>query len=62
MEEQEIRNASIWFLKEYHANFSLYSNDSEATPPPIDPADAIRGPCWETMVGIVSTVHDIALH
>ncbi|XP_063065759.1 transmembrane channel-like protein 2-A [Engraulis encrasicolus] len=52
VEEQEIRNASIWFLKEYHANFSLYSNDSEATPPPIDPADAIRGPCWETMVGI----------
>ena len=48
-----IKNNSIWFLKEYHANFSLYNNDSEATAPPIPPADAIRGPCWETSVGVV---------
>ncbi|KAL2100377.1 hypothetical protein ACEWY4_004771 [Coilia grayii] len=52
LKEMEIRNTSKWFMKEYYANFSRYSNDSEATPPPIDPADAIRGPCWETDVGI----------
>ncbi|KAL2100376.1 hypothetical protein ACEWY4_004770 [Coilia grayii] len=59
MEEMEIRNASIWFIKEYYANFSRYSNDSEATPPPIDPADAIRGPCWETSEFVKLTVSDI---
>ncbi|XP_031433791.1 transmembrane channel-like protein 2-A [Clupea harengus] len=51
-DEMNIKNNSIWFLKEYHANFSLYNNDSEATAPPIPPADAIRGPCWETSVGV----------
>uniref|UniRef100_A0A3P8Y5Z9 Transmembrane channel-like protein n=1 Tax=Esox lucius TaxID=8010 RepID=A0A3P8Y5Z9_ESOLU len=51
-EEKSIRNASIWALKEYYANFTLHNNDSEATAPPIDPADVIRGPCWETAVGI----------
>uniref|UniRef100_A0A8D3DK23 Transmembrane channel-like protein n=1 Tax=Scophthalmus maximus TaxID=52904 RepID=A0A8D3DK23_SCOMX len=38
--------------KEYYANFTRLSNDSEATPPPMDPSDVIRGPCWETAVGI----------
>lgn len=40
-------------MKEYYANFSLHFNDTEATPPPMDPSDVIRGPCWETAVGIV---------
>lgn len=52
-EEQSIKNASIWAMKEYYANFSRMVNDSEATPPPMNPADVIRGPCWETAVGIV---------
>lgn len=52
-EEQAIKNASIWAIKEYYANYSLLINDTEATPPPMDPADVIRGPCWETAVGIV---------
>uniref|UniRef100_A0A3P8WDA7 Transmembrane channel-like protein n=1 Tax=Cynoglossus semilaevis TaxID=244447 RepID=A0A3P8WDA7_CYNSE len=51
-EEQSIQNASIWAIKEYYANFSRMINDSEVTPPPMDPADVIRGPCWETAVGI----------
>ncbi|XP_008287277.1 transmembrane channel-like protein 2-A [Stegastes partitus] len=51
-EEQAIKNASIWAMKEYYANFSRMTNDSEATPPPMNPADVIRGPCWETAVGI----------
>uniref|UniRef100_A0A8C5C114 Transmembrane channel-like protein n=1 Tax=Gadus morhua TaxID=8049 RepID=A0A8C5C114_GADMO len=38
--------------KEYYANFTLNSNDTEATPPPMHPSDIIRGPCWETGVGI----------
>lgn len=52
-EEQAIKNASIWAIKEYYANYSLQVNDTEATPPPMNPADVIRGPCWETAVGIV---------
>uniref|UniRef100_A0A3Q1GKV7 Transmembrane channel-like protein n=1 Tax=Acanthochromis polyacanthus TaxID=80966 RepID=A0A3Q1GKV7_9TELE len=51
-EEQAIKNASIYAMKEYYANYSRLMNDSEATPPPMDPADVIRGPCWETAVGI----------
>ncbi|TNM92535.1 hypothetical protein fugu_019547 [Takifugu bimaculatus] len=51
-EEQAIKNASIWAMKEYYANYSLLINNTEATPPPMDPADVIRGPCWETAVGI----------
>ncbi|XP_056147135.1 transmembrane channel-like protein 2-A [Lampris incognitus] len=51
-EEDSIKNASFWAMKEYYANFSLYTNDTEATPPPMDPSDVIRGPCWETAVGI----------
>ncbi|CAJ1070835.1 transmembrane channel-like protein 2-A isoform X1 [Xyrichtys novacula] len=52
LEEEGIKNASIWALKEYYANYSMMMNDSEATPPPMDPSDVIRGPCWETAVGI----------
>ncbi|XP_056443771.1 transmembrane channel-like protein 2-A [Gadus chalcogrammus] len=50
--EGSIRNASLWNMKEYYANFTLNSNDTEATPPPMHPSDIIRGPCWETGVGI----------
>lgn len=52
-EEQSIKNASIWAMKEYYANYTLLLNDTEATPPPMDPSDVIRGPCWETAVGVV---------
>ncbi|KAG7498798.1 transmembrane channel 2-A [Solea senegalensis] len=51
-EEQAIQNASIWAMKEYYANYTRLLNDSESTPPPMDPSDVIRGPCWETAVGI----------
>ncbi|XP_075885438.1 transmembrane channel-like protein 2-A [Nelusetta ayraudi] len=51
-EEQSIKNASIWAMKEYYANYTLLLNDTEATPPPMDPSDVIRGPCWETAVGV----------
>nr|XP_057907816.1 transmembrane channel-like protein 2-A [Doryrhamphus excisus] len=51
-EEQSIKNASILAMKEYYANYTRLVNDTEATPPPMSPADVIRGPCWETAVGI----------
>nr|XP_055056933.1 transmembrane channel-like protein 2-A [Misgurnus anguillicaudatus] len=51
-EEKSIKNASIWIMKEYYANFTANNPNSTATPPPMDPADIIRGPCWETTVGI----------
>lgn len=46
-------------MKEYYANYSLQVNDTEATPPPMDPSDVIRGPCWETAVGIVIKIKQI---
>ncbi|XP_053734249.1 transmembrane channel-like protein 2-A [Synchiropus splendidus] len=52
LEEQAIKNTSLWTMKEYYANYSRLVNDTEATPPPMDPSDVIRGPCWETAVGI----------
>ncbi|MCJ8748480.1 hypothetical protein PDJAM_G00165300 [Pangasius djambal] len=52
VEEQAIKNASMWFMKEYYANYSISNPNGTGTPPPLDPADAIRGPCWETTVGI----------
>ncbi|XP_061589186.1 transmembrane channel-like protein 2-A [Cololabis saira] len=51
-EEESIKNATIWFMKEYHANYTSQFNDTEGTPPPLNPADVVRGPCWETAVGI----------
>uniref|UniRef100_A0AAR2JG86 Transmembrane channel-like protein n=1 Tax=Pygocentrus nattereri TaxID=42514 RepID=A0AAR2JG86_PYGNA len=51
-EEKDIKNASIWFMKEYFANFTANNPNETGTPPPIEPADVIRGPCWETTVGI----------
>uniref|UniRef100_A0A8C4X500 Transmembrane channel-like protein n=1 Tax=Erpetoichthys calabaricus TaxID=27687 RepID=A0A8C4X500_ERPCA len=49
-EEQSIKNMTTIALNMYYANVTL--NGTEVTPPPIDPADVIRGPCWETAVGI----------
>ncbi|XP_053196514.1 transmembrane channel-like protein 2-A [Scomber japonicus] len=51
-EEDSIKNASLWAIKEYYANYSRIINDTLVTPPPMDPSDVIRGPCWETAVGI----------
>uniref|UniRef100_A0AAY4CXU2 Transmembrane channel-like protein n=1 Tax=Denticeps clupeoides TaxID=299321 RepID=A0AAY4CXU2_9TELE len=50
--EKSIKNATEWALKEYYANYTAFHNTTELPPPHIDPADAIRGPCWETSVGI----------
>ncbi|XP_047665590.1 transmembrane channel-like protein 2-A [Tachysurus fulvidraco] len=52
VEEQSIRNASVWYMKEYYANFTANNPNGTGTPPPLDPSDVIRGPCWETTVGI----------
>ncbi|XP_051784530.1 transmembrane channel-like protein 2-A [Erpetoichthys calabaricus] len=49
-EEENIKNMTAIALNLYYANVTL--NGTEVTPPPIDPADVIRGPCWETTVGI----------
>ncbi|NXE45495.1 TMC2 protein, partial [Casuarius casuarius] len=49
-EEDVLRNITHWTLLN-HYNSSL-GNGSTATPPPLDPADVPRGPCWETTVGI----------
>ncbi|XP_077594088.1 transmembrane channel-like protein 2-A [Stigmatopora nigra] len=51
-EEQSIKNATILAMKEYYENYTRFINDTESTPPPMNPADIIRGPCWETAVGI----------
>ncbi|KAH1178184.1 hypothetical protein KIL84_011886, partial [Mauremys mutica] len=49
-EEVVIKNITHWTLHSYYN--SSATNDSAVTPPPIDPADVPRGPCWETTVGI----------
>ncbi|XP_009686247.2 transmembrane channel-like protein 2 [Struthio camelus] len=49
-EEDVLRNITDWTLLNHH-NSSM-GNGSIATPPPLDPADVPRGPCWETTVGI----------
>ncbi|KAK6312897.1 hypothetical protein J4Q44_G00162440 [Coregonus suidteri] len=51
-QEKYIKNATIWGLNEYYANYSSYHNTTDIPPPDIPPADVIRGPCWETDVGI----------
>ncbi|KAG5281153.1 hypothetical protein AALO_G00068000 [Alosa alosa] len=51
--EKDIKNATIWAIEEYYVNYSMHHNTTTNIPPPdIDPADVIRGPCWETGVGI----------
>ncbi|XP_065525245.1 transmembrane channel-like protein 2 [Lathamus discolor] len=49
-EEDVVKNITHWTLLGHH-NSSI-GNSSSATPPPLDPADVPRGPCWETTVGI----------
>ncbi|XP_037339504.1 transmembrane channel-like protein 2-B [Pungitius pungitius] len=51
-QEKSIRNATIWNLQQYHANYSLHFNTTDVPPPNVSPADVIRGPCWENAVGI----------
>lgn len=50
-EEDIVKNITHWTLLGHHN--SSAGNGSTATPPPLDPADVPRGPCWETTVGIV---------
>ncbi|KAG7481199.1 hypothetical protein MATL_G00064500 [Megalops atlanticus] len=52
--EKSIKNATIWAMNEYYSNYTAYHNTTDVPPPDIDPADVIRGPCWETAVGIVT--------
>ncbi|KAK4827518.1 hypothetical protein QYF61_018844 [Mycteria americana] len=49
-EEDVVKNITHWTLLGHHN--SSTGNGSTATPPPLDPADVPRGPCWETTVGI----------
>ncbi|NXY78310.1 TMC2 protein, partial [Glareola pratincola] len=49
-EEDVVKNITRWTLLGYHN--SSAGNGSATTPPPLDPADVPRGPCWETTVGI----------
>ncbi|KAK1208822.1 TMC2 protein, partial [Pygoscelis papua] len=51
-EEDVVKNITHWTLLGH--NNSSVGNGSTATPPPLDPADVPRGPCWETTVGIGS--------
>ncbi|XP_068460788.1 transmembrane channel-like protein 2-B [Clinocottus analis] len=50
--EKSIRNATIWGLNQYYANYSSHFNTTDVPPPNVSPADVIRGPCWENAVGI----------
>nr|XP_057926941.1 transmembrane channel-like protein 2-B isoform X3 [Doryrhamphus excisus] len=50
--EKLIKNATEWALNEYRANYSTHFNTTDVPPPDVHPADVIRGPCWETAVGI----------
>ncbi|KAM6943976.1 transmembrane channel-like protein 2-B [Lycodopsis pacificus] len=50
--EKSIRNATIWALEQYYANYSSHFNTTDVPPPNVSPADVIRGPCWENAVGI----------
>lgn len=52
--EKSIKNATEWALSQYYANYSSFFNTTDVPPPAVHPADVIRGPCWETAVGIVS--------
>ncbi|KAM9391394.1 transmembrane channel-like protein 2-B [Pholidichthys leucotaenia] len=50
--EKTIKNSTEWALKEYYANYSSFYNTTDVPPPDVHPADIVRGPCWETAVGI----------
>ncbi|KAM6965410.1 transmembrane channel-like protein 2-B [Aplochiton taeniatus] len=52
-EEKIIRNETLLALDEYYANYTSHYPNATAIPPPeVQPADVIRGPCWETSVGM----------
>nr|XP_038030025.1 transmembrane channel-like protein 2 [Anas platyrhynchos] len=48
-EEDVVKNITRWMLLGHNSSMG---NSSADTPPPLDPADVPRGPCWETTVGI----------
>ncbi|XP_041792410.1 transmembrane channel-like protein 2-B [Chelmon rostratus] len=50
--EKAIKNSTEWAFNEYYTNYSSYFNTTDVPPPAVHPADVIRGPCWETAVGI----------
>ncbi|XP_060895307.1 transmembrane channel-like protein 2-B [Labrus mixtus] len=50
--EKAIKNATEWALNQYIANYSSHYNTTNVPPQNVNPADTIRGPCWETAVGI----------
>ncbi|XP_061905596.1 transmembrane channel-like protein 2-B [Entelurus aequoreus] len=50
--EKSIKNATEWALQAHHTNYSAHFNTTDVPPPNVHPADVIRGPCWETAVGI----------
>ncbi|XP_037536480.1 transmembrane channel-like protein 2-B [Nematolebias whitei] len=60
--EKLIKNETEWALSEYYANYSSFYNTTDVPPLNVDPADVIRGPCWETAVGrdfVKLTVSDV---
>lgn len=52
-DEKAVKNATEWAFHEYYANYSSFYNTTLVPPLNIPPADVVRGPCWETAVGIV---------
>ncbi|RVE68453.1 hypothetical protein OJAV_G00091850 [Oryzias javanicus] len=52
LDEKAVKNASEWAFHEYYANYSSFYNTTDVPPLHIPPADVVRGPCWETAVGI----------
>ncbi|XP_034025698.1 transmembrane channel-like protein 2-B [Thalassophryne amazonica] len=50
--EKSIKNSTEWLQSEYYSNYSSFYNTTDVPPQNIHPADMIRGPCWETAVGI----------
>ncbi|XP_035514021.1 transmembrane channel-like protein 2-B [Morone saxatilis] len=50
--EKAIKNSTEWVLHQYYSNYSSFYNTTDVPPPDVQPADVIRGPCWETGVGI----------
>ncbi|XP_056888322.1 transmembrane channel-like protein 2-B isoform X3 [Takifugu flavidus] len=52
--EKVIKNSTEWALNQYYANYSSFFNTTDVPLPNVHPADVIRGPCWETAVGIPS--------
>ncbi|XP_013867502.1 transmembrane channel-like protein 2-B [Austrofundulus limnaeus] len=61
-EEKSIKNATEWTFNQYYANYSSFYNTTAVPPLILNPADVIRGPCWETAVGrefVKLTVSDV---